>query len=169
MNILISKSALFLFLFVLLSCAEENDPILEPGVVINELMSVNSDYVTDQNGEYDDWIELYNNGDEDIDLTGYFLSDSKSDPAKWHFPDATIIPRYSVLIIWADDDTLQAGLHTNYKLSSDGENVVLSDPDLNRIDVAEYPANILQQSFSRIPNGTGPFTWVQPTFNAINQ
>ncbi len=140
----------------------------EPGLVINELMPVNSTYITDQNGQYDDWIELYNNQDDDIDLSGYFLSDSKSNPTKWSFPDSTVIAGKSYLIIWADGDTLQQGLHTNYKLSSEGETVVLSDPELFKIDQVKFEANILQRSYARIPDGIGEFVWQDPSFNAEN-
>jgi len=168
MNKLPVSIIIILVLTSIFSCQKEDDPFQEPGLVINELMPVNSTYVTDQNGQYDDWIELYNNQDENIDLSGYFLSDSKSNPTKWSFPDATVIAGKSYLIIWADGDTLQQGLHTNYKLSSEGETVLLSDPELLKIDQVEYEANILQQSYARIPNGTGEFVWNEPSFNAEN-
>lgn len=149
------------------SCTKENIEI-ENKVVINELLPKNQSYGKDQNGQYDDWIELYNPNEEDVDLSGYFLSDSKKSPTKWMFPDGTIIKKKDYLIVWADKDTLQTGLHTNYKLSSGGENVVLSSPAKKIIDQVEYVATDIQQSYARIPNGTGEFRWGIPTFNAPN-
>jgi hypothetical protein len=137
-------------------------------VVINELMPVNTTTVTDQYGEYDDWIELFNLTATVVDLSGYYLSDNKKDPGKWQFPPGTSIPANGYLIIWADNDTTQFGLHTNFKLSSAGEDAVLSDPNILVIDKISFPAQTLELSYSRVPNGTGSFVWQTPTFNKTN-
>ncbi|MDP2113378.1 MAG: hypothetical protein Q8K69_04910 [Bacteroidota bacterium] len=50
-----------------------------------------------------------------------------------------------------------------------GENVVLLSPDLVVIDQVKYPATTIEQSYARIPNGTGDFVWATPTFNAENK
>lgn len=137
-------------------------------IVINEVMPKNSKHGSDQDGEFDDWIELFNLSDIDLDLSGVYLTDSKKNLKKWKFPDGTLIPRNGFLIVWADADTLQAGLHTNYKLSADGEKVLLVAPDLVIIDQVEYPATTEEKSYARIPNGTGKFQWSNPTFNRSN-
>ena len=72
------------------------------------------------------------------------------------------------LIIWADKDTIQAGLHANFKLSSKGEEVLLSKPDKRRIDEVDYPAQTYELTYSRIPDGTGTFRWEYPSFNRPN-
>ena len=162
---------LFLFLLVLIAgCDKENEEerVQNSPVVINELLPINDNVAADQNGQFEDYIELYNLTDEDVDLSGYYLTDSKKNPKKWQFPDGTYISGNDYLIIWADSDTLQAGLHTNYKLSSDGEKVLLLTPELNIMDETEYPSTVIQQSWARIPNGTGKFEWATPTFNAPN-
>ena len=168
-------SGLSLIILGMLACNKDNDPVIEAGVVINELMAVNSTTVSDQNGEFDDWIELYNNSLADIDLSGYYLSDSKSNVTKWKFPEGTMILNKSYLIVWADGDALQMGLHTNYKLSSLGETVLLLTPELkvvDRVTYGEQPIiigeSIVELSFARIPNGTGAFSWQTPTFNSEN-
>jgi len=138
-------------------------------IVINEILPKNKKSGADQSGQFDDWIELYNLSDTDIDLSGCFLSDSKKNPDKWKFPEGTIILKNSFLIVWADGEITQPGLHTSFKLSAEGEKVVLSSPDLQIIDMAEYPATTTEQSYARIPNGTGTFTWTSPTFNKPNQ
>jgi len=61
-------------------------------LVINECMPNNSSTVTDQDGEYNDWLELYNNTTNTLNIEGYFLSDRKSEPTKFQFPSHTINP-----------------------------------------------------------------------------
>lgn len=146
--------------------AETNDN--SKSVVINELLPKNSQNGSDQDGEFDDWIELYNNSDQDLDISGYYLSDSKKNPTKWQLPAGTMIGAKAYLIVWADGDTLQAGLHTNYKLSAEGEKVVLLTPSQELINLVEYPPTVVEQSWARVPNGTGEFKWAVPTFNKSN-
>jgi len=159
----------------LVSCNKEDDPKVETGVVINELMPVNSNTIADQNGEFDDWIELFNNLETDLNLSGYYLTDSKSNLIKWKFPEGTLIPAKSYLVVWADGDTLQMGLHTNYKLSSLGENVLLLNPELqvmDKVSFGEQPIVVgeplIEKSFARKPNGIGVFSWQLPTYNSEN-
>jgi hypothetical protein len=137
-------------------------------VVINELMPVNTTTIADNYGEFDDWIELFNLTGSAIDLSGYYLSDSKKEPSKWQFPAGTSIAGNGYLIIWTDKDTTQFGLHANFKLSSSGEEVLLSKPDVMVIDKVVFPAQDIELSFSRSPNGTGSFKWQTPTFNRSN-
>ena len=165
------KRIIFLFIVIFLiifnSCKKYYEVI--PGeVVINELMPTNSTTVADQNGEYDDWIELFNLSYASIDLSGYFLSDSKKDNKKWKLPQGTSIPENGYLIIWADKDTTEVGLHANFKLSSAGETVILSRPDGTITDRIEYPSQTLELSYSRKPNGRGAFIWQIPTFGKSN-
>ncbi len=137
-------------------------------VVINEFMASNDATVVDQDGEYDDWIELYNNGSGAIDLGGYFLSDKPDDVLKWEFPAGTLIEAGGYLIIWADEDEDQAGLHANFKLSASGESLILSDPSGNIIDEVSFGPQTTDISYGRYPNGTGNFQTMYPTFGAEN-
>jgi hypothetical protein len=143
---------------------DENPPI----VAINELMPLNNHTVADQDGEFDDWIELFNNSNQEIDLSDYYLSDSDKNITKWKFPIGTTISAKGYLIVWADGDTDQVGLHTNFRLSADGEEVVLSNPEMVIVDYVKFGAQSAELSFSRVPNGTGEFSWQQPTFNGPN-
>ena len=147
-------------------CEKDNTP--ESSIVINELMPKNISWVTDQNGEFDDWIELHNNSSLAFNISGYYLSDSKKKLSKWKIPAGTTISGNGYLVFWADKDTLQTGLHTNFKLSSDGEKVYFVTPDFLIIDKVEYPAQSEQLSYSRNPDGTGFFRWQSPTFNSSN-
>ena len=140
-------------------------------VVINEFMAKNENTVTDNAGEYDDWIELYNKGTETVDLSGYFLSDGDGEIAKWAFPDGTSIAPDGYLIVWADKDDDQASadeLHANFKLSADGEQIYLANPDTVVIDTVFYTEQEEDASYARLPNGTGDFEIANPTFNGYN-
>jgi hypothetical protein len=162
----------FLLLLIIgfTNCNNNDDPIEEtPEIVINEILPKNSQNGSDQDGDYDDWIELYNPANVDQDISGYYLSDSKKNPTKWKIPAGITIKANNYLIIWADEDSTHvSGLHTNYKLSADGENIVLLSPSQEVINMVEYPATVLEQSYARKPNGTGDFQWSVPTFNKSN-
>lgn len=140
-------------------------------VVINEFMANNLDESpwSDQDNENDDWIELYNNTNSEIDLTNYFLSDSPSFIHKWEFAEGTTIPANGYLIIWADKDPQQEGLHTKFNLDKNGDEIFLSYLDGTIIDSVDYSEEQEEnQSLSRIPNGTGDFVPVAVTFNSEN-
>jgi len=136
-------------------------------VVINEFMASNDLTASDQDGEFNDWIELHNNTREEISLDGYYLSDKSEEPFKWVFPDTSIAAE-GYLIVWADKDTLQAGLHSNFKLSASGESILLSDASGALLDQVTYYLQASDISTGRNPNGTGAFMEMLPTFSAEN-
>ena len=137
-------------------------------LVINEFMASNASSVADQNGEYDDWIELYNNSASSINLDGYFLSDDAADLKQWAFPSGTVIGAHGYLVVWADNDENQAGLHANFKLSAAAETIFLVDASGAIADEVSYVAQTTDISYGRFPNGTGNFQTMGPTFNAEN-
>ena len=159
--------AVFAEVYILTAC-EKKYAEEERKIVINEIMPVNTTTATDQDGEYDDWIELCNISSERQDISGWLLSDSKSEPAKYRFPPKTIINGNGFLIIWVDADTMQNGLHAGFKLSAEGEKVILSYPDGDKVDLVEYPPSSLELSYSRNPDGRGSFRWQLPTFSGSN-
>jgi hypothetical protein len=143
-------------------------------VVINELMALNSTTLADPQGEYDDWIELYNTGDQTIDLSGMYLSDNPENPLKWQIPDGTIIQPGDYILIWADEDgNDDPGLHANFKLSSKGETLWLYDTDANQnvlLDTVSFDTMEADQSIGRLPNGAGGFTTLaEPSPLSMNQ
>nr|NQU92511.1 CotH kinase family protein [Bacteroidota bacterium] len=146
----------------------KNTILEESDVVINELMADNTMTVADPNGEYEDWIELYNKTPETFDLTGWFMSDNADELNEWEFPEGTVIDGFGYLIVWCDEDLTQEGLHADFKLSSGGETVYLSSPQLMIAQQVTYDAHESDESFSRVPNGTGDFVWQNPTFNGPN-
>jgi len=153
----------FLLLFLVFSTNAQ--------LVINEVCSKNNSIIEDEFGEYSDWIELYNNTFTDINLEGYFLSDKEDNPQKWVFPNK-VIPAQSYLLVFAsDNDLIQTYCHTNFKLSNDGETLILSDATGVEIDRIEIPSLIEDHSYGRWPNGNGDFLYFEiptPEFSNDN-
>lgn len=137
-------------------------------LVINEIMADNGNTVTDPSGQYDDWIELYNNTSGTLNLSNLYLSDSYKTPLKWKFPDNTTLSPKGYLIVWADDDTNQQGLHASFKISATGEKVILSYPDGYVVDSISFGQQIKDKSYLRCPNGTGNFIIFNPSFGTEN-
>ena len=115
---------------------------------INELMASNATVHSDLDfGTYCDWIELYNSGEQDIDLGGYFMSDDVTNPGMWEFQSGTILPAHQYLLVYADGTGY--GLHTNFKLAKEGEQILLFDPGLRLVDSLSYPMQRTDISFGR--------------------
>lgn len=126
--------------------------------VISELMASNSSTLADEDGNASDWIEIHNPDTNSVNLDGWYLTDDPANLTKWRFP-ATSIPAGGYLIVFASDENrASAGneLHTNFKLSSDGEYLALIQPDGSTIATAfspDYPALQTDVSYG-IPQGT---------------
>jgi len=104
-----------------------------PAIVINEFMASNGTTIADPQGDYDDWIELFNRSDKDLVLSGMYLSDKTDNLKKWKFPDNVVLKAGEYLLVWADEDgKATPGLHANFKLSADGEVIILSHNDANQ-------------------------------------
>jgi hypothetical protein len=135
-------------------------------ILVNELMADNGSTATDSNGETDDWIELYNHTSTAKDLSGLYLTDDVTNLTKWQIPLGTAINANDVLIIWADNDPEQSGLHATFKLSASGESVVISD-GTTIYDQVDFGIQTQDISYARCPDG-GTFTFADPTFDALN-
>ena len=136
-------------------------------LVINELQASNENTKFDEAAEYDDWIELFNNSNEAIDLTGYYLTDNIDTLTKWQIP-AQSIAAHDYAIFWADKDIAQGANHTNFHLTRSGESLYLISPSQQIIDQITYPLQDRNLSYSRFPNGVGAFIIKEPTFKATN-
>ena len=141
---------------------------LNPGdIVINELMASNVDVVADADGAYDDWIELLNTTANELSLGGLYLSDDATNLSKWALPNQELLGG-SYFIIWADSEDAQGSSHANFKLSSAGESLFLSDAHQELIDSVLFPEQIENVSYGRMPNGFGDFTFLSQTFEQTN-
>lgn len=98
-------------------------------VRINEFMALNQTVLADEDGDYSDWIELYNAGSTDINLQGWALTDDILLPSKWLFPDITLKAGEFMIVFASSKDRSVAEneLHTNFNLSGIGEYLALSD------------------------------------------
>lgn len=144
-------------------------PVISAGeVVINELMAVNTSTISDPQGDFSDWIEIYNTTSNFLDLSNLYLSDDILTPLKFAIPSNTIIAPNDYLLVWADMDTTDTGLHANFKLSSGGEDVILSYANGTVIDQTTFPAQTDGTTYGRYVNGTGSFTFLFPTPLAEN-
>lgn len=137
-------------------------------LVVNELMAQNTTTVTDPAGDYADWIELHNNTPNILNLDNLYMSDTYSNLLKWQFPAGTTIAPNAYLIVWADEDLTQEGLHADFKLSASGENVILSYPDGTKLEEVVFGPQTADMGYARIPDGTGAFVIKNPTFNLNN-
>jgi hypothetical protein len=146
-----------------------NNIVYYKEVAFNEIMAKNDAAVMDQNGEYDDWIELYNTSNHRINLSDLYLSDNKNDKLKWRFPINASIDSHSELIVWTDGDSTQQGLHTNFKLAAAGDSIYISNSAGFVIDSVYFGAQSPDISYFRCPNGVGNFSYtLSYTFNQSN-
>jgi spore coat protein CotH len=137
-------------------------------LVINEFLASNMTAETDEAGQHEDWVELYNNSDTQLDLTGLYLTDDAAKPDKWLFPLGTTIPNKGFLIVWCDEDGSQGPLHANFKLGAGGEFLMLSNGAGGVIDSLSFGKQKADTTYGRYPNGTGGFGFMSRTFNATN-
>lgn len=126
-------------------------------IAINEVMSSNTSIIEDEDGDNEDWIEIYNYGTTAVNLEGFGISDDETVPFKWVFPAVTIEANEYMLIWASDKDRTIAGepLHTNFKISSGGEVITLTNPEGNTVNQAPATALESNVSIGRQPDGTG--------------
>lgn len=107
---------------------------------LNEMMASNRSILVDKDGEYVDWIELYNNGSETIDLSQYALSDDPSRPIQWRFPAGASIAPGGYYLVYASGKNIADpdAPHTNFSLRAEGETVLLSDLLGHTLDQTSY-------------------------------
>ncbi len=140
-------------------------------IIINEFMASNGQTIADEDGDFEDWIELYNDGVQPITLVGYGLSDDPEQPFRWIFPDVIIAPG-DYLLVWAsgkDRTNPNQPLHTNFSISAAGEPLLLTYPDgtlLDQIGPLPVPRDI---SYGRQPDGSDNWYFFdQPTPDSSN-
>lgn len=152
-----------LFSFLIVLC-----PAAYAGLTINELLAKNDGIIADQNGEFDDCIELYNDSNQPAALGGFFLTDDYRQPARWAFPDTTL-PAQDYMIVWVDDDAdVQAGLHTNFKLSASGDAIYIFDNNRCVVDKVVFGVQSIDFSTGRFPDGSGNLWEMTPSLGEPN-
>lgn len=91
-----------------------------PSVFINELMASNTASFPDEVGSFEDWIELWNEGNEPADISGWWITDDLDDPFRWQFPEGTEIAAQGYLVLFADEDQAEGPHHLSFQLDADG-------------------------------------------------
>ncbi|MBN2485786.1 MAG: CotH kinase family protein [Bacteroidales bacterium] len=127
-------------------------------IYISEMMAANTSGLTDEDGDHSDWIELHNPTSKAISLNGWFISDDLNNKIKWLFPDISLNPGEFFVLFASGKNRRETTktLHTNFKLSSEGENVVLTRPDRTTttfIFNGGYPSQISDISYAWYNNG----------------
>ena len=119
----------------------------------------------DEANEFDDWVELYNPSDEALNLSGLYLSDDLENLTQWQFTDtAIVISAGGHLLIWCDENQEQGSLHTNFKLNSTGETLVLTHLDgTTIIDQISFDSQTTDLSYGRISDGGNEWAFMVPT------
>ncbi|MEA1876943.1 MAG: lamin tail domain-containing protein, partial [Bacteroidota bacterium] len=135
-------------------------------LVINEFMARNTSSYVNENGMYDDWIEIYNKGSEAINVAGLYFTDSKDVPDMWQIPisdySKTAIPPDGFLIIIPSGHPDWGVLHTNFQLAGGGEYVGVVQNyqnELHILDSISYPAQSNNISYGRITDGSDNWTF----------
>jgi hypothetical protein len=145
------------------------DPTTLP-LRINEFLADNLTQLPDQQGEFEDWIELVNTGATPVSLAGLSLTDDLGDPGQWSLPSNQILAAGGHLLVWADDDVGDGPLHANFKLSKGGETVALfSAGGEQLIDSVVFGPQTTDVSTARLPDaGQLLVTLLDPTPGAPN-
>lgn len=137
------------------SFGEATPPL--PRVFINEVLALNTSTSTDEAGDFEDWIELYNDEATPVDVSGWHLTDDVLAPLKWAIPPGTTIPAKGYLLVWCDSEPAEGPLHAAYSVSQAGSNIGLFMDEANGRVLVDYlytPALSANDTYGRIPDGS---------------
>ncbi len=147
------------------------NPNQEVQLVINEIMASNGSSTWDEDGDEEDWIEIYNAGNTAVHLLGFGLSDEENNPLRWTFPSIFILPN-QYLVVWASGKNRSLHnqpLHTNFSISISGEPILLSDADGNILNIIPAVPHQTDIAYGRFPNASVNLTYLtNPTPNDEN-
>ncbi len=170
LSFMITKKSLFTFFVIIMLF-----PVLNFGqnIVINEFMASNGSTLSDNFGNFDDWVELYNPSNTPVDIGGMYLTDDLAVPTLWQIPNGasaqTTIPAGGYLILWFDKETNQGPLHVDAKLGSSGEDLAIFSSTGSLIDSRTFGVQFEDVSEGRDPNGGSNWDFYpEPTPGAAN-
>ena len=148
--------------------------ILIPGfsqVKFNEIQTSNSKTQMDPDFfKYKDWLELYNSSSSSVDISGYYLTDSKDKPRKWQVPNGQSIGAGKYLVIYCDgEDVTGSAMHTNFKLSTSGDVLYMYSSSMLLLDSVHIQPIEADYTYGRLADGTGAWASLsRPTPGAAN-
>lgn len=150
-------------------------PVDLSGLFVNEALASNAATLPDEQGEYDDWFELYNASADSLNAGGLCFTDDEDEPCRWqlplHFPEKTTIPPNGFLLLWADGQPEQGALHAGFRLSAGGEIVAVFQregpgyAERERLSFGQQSSDI---SWGRYPDGGAESRFMFPTPGAPN-
>jgi hypothetical protein len=150
-----------------------NLPTIEgPKLVLNEFLAKNDTINSDEAGEFDDWVEIYNTEDSIVQFDSLYLTDDFDKPTKWALPSGEGIDAGGFALVWCDGSPEQGASHTSFKLDGKGEDLALyyvkDGYQPARLDAITFESQTADVSSARIPDGT--LNWQQgtPTPDATN-
>jgi hypothetical protein len=140
---------------------KSNSSVIIKGIYINEFLASNNSVNTDENGEYDDWIEFYNSTDKPVNMGGLYITDNLDNPYKYQIPndssELTTVPAKGFILFWADGKPDMGALHLSFKLAIEGEQIGLVQNYENRViflDSLTYRKQKTDISFGRYIDGS---------------
>ncbi len=152
--------------------SNEESPGHPTALFINEFMAANDSFIADGNGEFDDWVEIFNGGTEPVDFGGWYITDDSTNLQNWQIadtsPELTTIPPGGFLLLWADEQPEQGILHVGVKLNMEGEYIGISADGITYLDFIRYgPESIVappppDYSAGRISDGGTQWMTFQP-------
>ncbi len=142
-------------------------------VVLNEIHARNATGLTDEDGEFSDWIELHNPGPGSLNLSGWYLTDDSANLMKWKLPRASIAARGYLLVFASSKNRAVVGkpLHTNFQLDGDGEYLALVRSDGRTVASAfapDFPEQRTDISWGRRGSASGFAYFTRPSPGAVN-
>lgn len=126
--------------------------------IINEVCFKNTGNLSDEQGHFHDWIELYNPGSSAFPLQTYFLNDEANFETAWSLPNILLLPGEYVIIYASGINDMTAPFHAPFKLKEEGENVVLFDSGGHILDVS--PSVAIEPNYSVGPDEHDESRWL---------
>ncbi len=158
----LTAAALFVIMLVTVSSCFASGG--DSHIYVTEIVSRNKTLIYDLDGESSDYIEIFNSGDTDVNLHGWFLSDKESKPKKYSFPDVTVkAGEYLVVFCSGKDfyDEESGEIHTNFKLDGDGEIISLVSDKGVIISVVQFGEIIGDAAYGLTDDLEGDYVWFE--------
>ena len=140
-----------------------NQP-MNNGLVINEVMALNNSFISDNEGGYADWVELFNASNSPINISSYYLTNRWSEPNRWSLPNVTLDSGQH-LLIWCDDDTDDGPLHASFHLDAMEDELFIMAQDSGAwraIDQTSWVNAQPNLSWGRSTDGANDWMWFAP-------
>ncbi|MDY6005112.1 MAG: CotH kinase family protein [Parabacteroides sp.] len=134
-------------------CAQEQ-------LFINELMPSNINGIMDDRYDFpDSWVEIYNAGNTDIDIQGWYLSNDKKDLQQWQIPIRCVVPAKGYKLLYLDKE--EKNLHANFRLDIKGESLYLTQPDGETVidQSPKFDKLAPNNAYGRTKDGTDNWGW----------